>query len=1228
MLVKLLIAALILLSLMFLALVWFVAVLAKISLLVPGAVTGLFALALLAAAIVPRLRARSAARGLERGLREQARGQAKLVRPDLQPELELMQGDFDKAVRALKASPLGKGGGAALYYLPWYAIIGPSGAGKTTALRHSGLRFPAGTETNRDVKVKGVGGTRNCDWWLTNDAVLLDTAGRWSTQEEDHDEWLAFLELLRKHRPRKPLNGLIAAISVGDIVNASDEEVEALARRMRERLDEVIGRLSVSLPVYVMFTKCDLIEGFVETFRGMHSSAREQVFGFTVPVTRDVGDPGSHFEQRFDELGAALDGVSLARMGEERGVEARQLIYAFPQQFVAMRSNLGRFVEVLFEPNVYQETPSLRGVYFTSGTQEGRPFSLLLDRLASALGMQERMPAMPQQVDQKSYFLRDLFMKVIFEDRELASASQAELRRQRMRRLAVMSAMTVFAIAFGVVPAYAYMQNRDQLATTAALVDRFEHKTAEPLAGQDVDFGARLSEVKEVISDLNVYEHEAPSFIATLGMYQGDRVQPHLRRYSADLLRRELLQPVIAADIRGLTDFGMRYESLPDARPTVREHGEYYDLLKLHLLLSAPRAEGEPDLSDETQRSWVTAQLARRFAGDDPSEPAQALARAFAERCTGYLVEYPHLSFTRDADVARRARAALTRVPLARHTLDRIVERVAEEGFDLNLTQLMGRPGSILAQGRVRGAFTRRGYENVVRELLNPDSIDYAGELWVLGLADRKDKDRQIAAQVAELSALYFRSYIEEWRNFVQGLRVQSPSSNDGAIDLLSELMRGQPPPLSLLLHKVHYNLQLKPKETVQEKVEGLAQSALGALKDKLGLAEPESQPAAKDKGQRRRGAADPEFERTTAADVAAALQPFTGFAVPPDTGEQQGAPRAAVAYDIYHEQLGYVRDALQRQQDSPQESDQLLGKLQDARVRVRALITEQEPIFRPVFEALLWPPIEGAASGSTRSLAAATGKGYCNEVMVPFDRSIRGSYPFVRSGHDLPLDAFGTFYRPNDGVLWKFVKGTLGSSVEVDGDEYRFSKKLGASAGHVYSPALLQFLQRSHDLATVFYPRGSAEPKVAFEVRVHPAPMVATTTLSVGGKSIEYHNGPEKWYALSWPGETPEAGASFAVRGANGMHERVNQEGAWGLFRLLEQGTVTRSSNRVFSIAWQLKTHDVTLRVDIRPVRAESPFFGVPGRTDRPSLLQPLRDGGVNAPRQIVNGASPCKGG
>ena len=72
--------------------------------------------------------------------------------------------------------------GAYLYQLPWYAIIGPSGAGKTTALLNSGLGFPTAVAGEYRA-LRGQPNTPNCDWWFTDEAVLIDTAGRYVTQD-------------------------------------------------------------------------------------------------------------------------------------------------------------------------------------------------------------------------------------------------------------------------------------------------------------------------------------------------------------------------------------------------------------------------------------------------------------------------------------------------------------------------------------------------------------------------------------------------------------------------------------------------------------------------------------------------------------------------------------------------------------------------------------------------------------------------------------------------------------------------------------------------------------------------------------------------------------------------------------------------------------------------------------------------------------------------------------
>ena len=173
--------------------VWAVVLLLEFPMWIAIVATAVIITILITIVLVKILRAKKAAREIEKALQAQAAAQSASARPDLKAEVDAMQNEFLKAVAALKTSKLGGGkkGADALYALPWYMIIGPPGAGKSTALRNSGLRFPYAGGA-----VQGVGGTRNCQWWMTNEAVILDTAGRYTTEEADRDEWMGFLDLL------------------------------------------------------------------------------------------------------------------------------------------------------------------------------------------------------------------------------------------------------------------------------------------------------------------------------------------------------------------------------------------------------------------------------------------------------------------------------------------------------------------------------------------------------------------------------------------------------------------------------------------------------------------------------------------------------------------------------------------------------------------------------------------------------------------------------------------------------------------------------------------------------------------------------------------------------------------------------------------------------------------------------------------------------------------------
>ena len=197
-----------------------------------------------------------------------------------------------------------------LYEQPWYAIIGPPGAGKTTALLNAGLKFPLAAEMGQGA-VAGVGGTRLCDWWFTENAVLIDTAGRYTTQDSnaavDRAGWDAFLDLLRRTRPRQPLNGVIVAIALSDIAQAPADERLAHARAIRRRIKELGDQLGIRMPVYALFTKADLLAGFTEFFADLDRERREQVWGATFPLSKTGCRPGRGVRGRVAAAGGAAE---------------------------------------------------------------------------------------------------------------------------------------------------------------------------------------------------------------------------------------------------------------------------------------------------------------------------------------------------------------------------------------------------------------------------------------------------------------------------------------------------------------------------------------------------------------------------------------------------------------------------------------------------------------------------------------------------------------------------------------------------------------------------------------------------------------------------------------------------------------------------------------------------------------------------------------------------------
>ncbi len=147
---------------------------------------------------------------------------------------------------------------------------------------------------------------------MSDEAVLIDTAGRYTTQDSnaaiDRAGWDAFLDLLKQTRPNQPLNGLLVAVPLSDIALAPAAERLAHAAAIRRRVKEMEARLGLRMPVYVLFTKADLIAGFVEFFDDLDREKRAQVWGTTFEPTKTDAGPVAGFPEAFRALVERLNG--------------------------------------------------------------------------------------------------------------------------------------------------------------------------------------------------------------------------------------------------------------------------------------------------------------------------------------------------------------------------------------------------------------------------------------------------------------------------------------------------------------------------------------------------------------------------------------------------------------------------------------------------------------------------------------------------------------------------------------------------------------------------------------------------------------------------------------------------------------------------------------------------------------------------------------------------------
>ncbi len=364
-------------------------------------------------------------------------------------QLQEVQDRWTKAVEALRRSHLRKYGNP-LYVLPWYLVIGESGSGKTTAIKSARLSSPFAEMGH----TTGISGTRNCDWWFFEQAIILDTAGRYAIpidEGRDKEEWQKFLNLLAKYRKKEPLNGLIVNIAADKLLEARPETLEDDGRTIRRRIDELMHVLGAKPPVYILVTKCDLIQGMTQFCDRLPEKSLNQAMG---AIKHDLSADADAFQmQTVNTLVDRLRDFRLLLMHQSESKAADPGLLLFPEEFESVKGGLRSFMKGAFEENPYQETPLLRGLFFSSGRQEGSPYSHFLKEL----GLIEEKEVLAGT--SKGLFLHDFFARILPKDRKLFAPTQRAIEWSRLTRSLGLTSWVALGIAICGLLSYSFVKN-------------------------------------------------------------------------------------------------------------------------------------------------------------------------------------------------------------------------------------------------------------------------------------------------------------------------------------------------------------------------------------------------------------------------------------------------------------------------------------------------------------------------------------------------------------------------------------------------------------------------------------------------------------------------------------------------------------------------------------------------------------------------------------------------
>ncbi|EGQ8041406.1 MULTISPECIES: type VI secretion system membrane subunit TssM [Vibrio] len=1064
-------------------------------------------------------------------------------------EIDLMRERIEQAVKVVTKTHKGK---RSLYDLPWYVLIGPPGTGKTTVLKQSGLEFPLGDSLGSD-SIAGVGGTRHCDWWFANKAVLIDTAGRYTTQDSqekvDSKAWHGFLGLLKKYRTQRPINGAIVTISLASVMSQTRTERSLHARAIKSRLQELKNQLGMQFPIYVLLTKMDLVAGFNEFFADLSKEEREELFGFMFP--REVDDERgviSLFNKEFHGMLERLDARMLRILETEDDLDKRALIFEFPKQLRVLQANLDEFLAEIFAQNSFEEPALIRGVFMLSSVQEGLPVDKLMNESTNGLGL-NRLALAKSQTGSHSYFVKNLFDKVIFKEQLLGTVNRHYQKQSGWMRRGVYIGCTTLLLGASALWFMSYKWNSQLIVDTN---EQASHIDAM-IGAQSLDFEADIVSAVETLDKLMTLplgkqsDYGDADSVKRFGLYQGDKVSQAANNAYSDALT-QYYAPLLL-------------DSLVSEMESNQQHREYlYETLKTYLMLFNP---------DKYQQDEVLAWFNFYFERQYPGELNADLRRRLLQH-TQYLLGNDGQGFTYNTAAVTSAREVLTQMSLPERAYQRMKIQFSKSHVpSFRLTDVLGpkgleqferASGKPLSQG-ISGFYTYNGFHSIFQIQINRTVKSLMEENWVYG-DDLKAHEIDQDSAIQGVQSRYYQDYVNEWKTLIEDIQLKQAPSLELATEQ-ARVLSGVERPIESLLRAIQKEVALS-KVSLSENQKAASEVAGKVAKVKFS---------------------------NTADRLDMYLPEENGFnvALPGKEVESHFSEILRLGeqdFDDIQQAMVNLRSYLSDLSSSGNNQKIAYKSILDGTVTqdVAASIARAKELLPRPFNQWL-----GELSQESVKFAESGSKDHLNQLWVtqvvrPYQRTIAGRYPFEpNASREVRLKDFKRFFGYG-GTLDAFFQEYLEPFVDTSKSRWRLEKEIGVR------PETLMVFQRAQRIRQSFFESDNSL-RVEFGMKpVYLDQHITRFVLELGGQDLVYKHGPARAKSLSWPAGQDQTRIVFTPPESK-REIAHTYEGEWGIFKLLDQSLKARPESRKDNIVMiDLKGNKVQL--ELIPSSAINPFW------------------------------------